>query len=81
MIFAHWLRPLGKEVCYGITTMRDDLKTAYLWMREHHKKPIEKVKTDLKVLKVKNYDVCHMSRIEYLEITVEREDGRDSVFT
>ena len=29
-IFAHWIRPLNKEVCYGITNMRDDLKTAYL---------------------------------------------------
>ena len=80
-IFAHWIRPLNKEVCYGITNMRDDLKTTYLWMREHHKKPVEEVKTDLKVLKVKKYDVCHMSRMEYPEITVETEDGKDWVFT
>ena len=61
--------------------MRDDLRTAYLWMREHHKKPIEKVKTDLKVLKIKKYDVCQMSNMEYPEITVVREYGRDWVFT
>jgi len=53
--------------------MRDDLKTAYLWMREHHKKPIEEVKTYLKVLKVKKYDVSHMSRMEYPEITMEKK--------
>ena len=80
-IFAYWIRPLDKEVCYGITTMRDDLKTTYMWMREHYKNPIEEVKTYLKVVKVKKYDVCHMSRMEYPEITVEREDGRDWVFT
>ena len=56
------------------------MKTAYLWMREHHKKPIEEVKTDLKVVKMKKYEVCHMSRMEYPEITVEIEDGRDWVF-
>ena len=27
-IFAHWIRPLNREVCYGISTMRDDLKTS-----------------------------------------------------
>jgi len=61
--------------------MRDKLKTAYMWMRQHHKKPVEGVKTDLKVVKVKKYDVCHMSRMKYPEITVEIEDGRDWVFT
>ena len=40
-IFAHWIRPLNREVYYGITTMWEDLKTAYMWMRQHHKKPIE----------------------------------------
>ena len=40
--------------------MRDDLKIAYMWMRQHHKKPAEEVKTDLEVVKVKEYDVCHM---------------------
>ena len=33
-IFTYWIRPLDKEVCYGITSMRDDLKTAYMWMRQ-----------------------------------------------
>ena len=80
-IFAHWIRPLNKEVCYGITAMRDHLKTAYLWMREHHKKPIEEVKTDLKVVKVKKYDVCHMSKMEYPKIIVVREDGKYWTFT
>ena len=80
-IFVHWIRTLNKEVCYRITNMRDDLKTTYLWMREHHKKPVEEVKTDLKVLKVKKYDVCYMSKMEYLEIIVEREYGKDWVFT
>ena len=78
--FSHWIRPLNKEVCYGIIAMRDDLKTAYLWMREPHKNPFEEVKTDLKVLKVKKYDVCHMSTMEYPEITMKREYGKDSVF-
>ena len=75
-IFAHRFRPLNTEVCYGITTMRDDLKTAYMWM-----KPIEEVKTDLKMVKVKNYEVCHMSKMEYPEITIERADGIDWTFT
>ena len=61
--------------------MIDDLKTAYLRMKEHHKKPVEEVKTDLKVLSVKKYDVCHMSNMEYPEITVIREDGNKWVFT
>ena len=61
--------------------MRDDLKTTYMWMRQHHKKPVEEVKADMKVVKVKKYDVCHMSRMKYQEVTVERENGRDWVFT
>jgi hypothetical protein len=52
-----------------------------MWMRQHHKKPIEEVKTDFKMVKVKKYEVCHMSKMEYPEITIERTDGRDWVFT
>ena len=48
---------------------------------QHHKKRIEEVKTDLKIVKVKKYEVCHMSRMEYPEITIKREYGRDWVFT
>ena len=33
------------------------------------------------MVKEKKYEVCHMSRMKYPEITIEREDGIDWVFT
>ena len=44
-----------------------------MWMRQHHQKPIEEVKTDLKMVRLKKYEVCHMSKMEYPEINIEEK--------
>ena len=68
-------------MCYGNTKLYPSLRTAYLYIREHLKKLVKEVRTDLKALYIKGYDVVSLTKLVYPEIRVVREDEEEWSFT